>query len=62
MKRLKFRSNVGGVRVEPMVEPLVMQTVMAGSEAPPSQRVVRPPQYSLGSIFKGSKSSSSAYS
>ena len=51
MKQLKFRLNVGGVRVEPIMEPLLMNPIMAGSDAPPSQRELRLPHSYLGIIF-----------
>ena len=46
-ERLEFRPNISGVRVEPIMEPLVMQPIMAGSEAPPSKREVIFPQSSV---------------
>ena len=50
MERLKLWSNVRGVGVEPIMEPLAMQPIMEISEAPPSQREVRSPNSSLGGI------------
>ena len=51
VEQLEFWPKVSGVRVEPITEPLLMQHIMAGSEAPPPQREVRPPQYLLGGSF-----------
>ena len=42
-ERLEFRPNISGVRVEPIMEPLVMQPIMVVYVAPPSHREVRPP-------------------
>ena len=36
VERLQFRPNVRGVRVEPIMEPLVIQHIVAGSEVTPS--------------------------